>query len=82
MDICLRSGSYDDALDLRAFVAKIAVLQPDLQVGSPDLFPVILEQSISGADSKHLPQLWAGYLSFQVTIRGTHLAILHQDEGS
>ena len=32
MDICLRSGSYDDALDLRAFVTKIAVMQPDLQV--------------------------------------------------
>lgn len=32
MDICLRSGSYDDALDLRAFVTKIAVLQPDLKV--------------------------------------------------
>lgn len=32
MDICLRSGSYDDALDLKAFISKIAVLQPDLPV--------------------------------------------------
>lgn len=34
MDICLRSSSYDDALDLRAFISKVAVLQPDLPVSN------------------------------------------------
>ncbi|KAK9789216.1 hypothetical protein WJX73_008063 [Symbiochloris irregularis] len=32
MDICMRNGNYDDALDLRAFVAKLALIHPHLQV--------------------------------------------------
>ena len=32
MDICVRNGNYDDALDLRAFVAKLALIHPHLQV--------------------------------------------------
>ena len=32
MDTCFRSGSYDDVLDLRAFVSKLALLHPDLPV--------------------------------------------------
>lgn len=32
MDACVRNGSYDDALDLRAFVAKMALLHADLKV--------------------------------------------------
>lgn len=32
MDICVRNGNYDDALDLRAFVAKLALIHPQLQV--------------------------------------------------
>ena len=31
MDICVRNGNYDDALDLRAFVAKLALIHPNLQ---------------------------------------------------
>ena len=30
MDACVRNGSYDDALDLRAFVRKLAVMHGDL----------------------------------------------------
>lgn len=32
MDACVRNGSYDDALDLRAFIAKMALLHADLKV--------------------------------------------------
>ncbi len=32
MDACVRNGNYDDALDLRAFVAKMALLHADLKV--------------------------------------------------
>ncbi|KAK9918366.1 hypothetical protein WJX75_003530 [Coccomyxa subellipsoidea] len=32
MDACVRNGSYDDALDLRAFVAKMALLHADLKI--------------------------------------------------
>ena len=32
MDTCLRNGSFDDALDLRAFVSKTALLHPNLPV--------------------------------------------------
>ena len=35
MDICVRNGNYDDALDLRAFVAKLALIHPHLQVWLP-----------------------------------------------
>lgn len=34
METCLRNGSYDDALDLRAFVSKTALMHPDLKVGA------------------------------------------------
>ena len=32
METCLRNGSYEDALDLRAFVSKTALLHPNMQV--------------------------------------------------
>lgn len=32
MDTCVRNGNYDDALDLRAFVAKLLLIHPNLQV--------------------------------------------------
>ena len=32
MDTCVRNGNYDDALDLRAFVAKLLLIHPHLQV--------------------------------------------------
>ncbi|BDA46656.1 Conserved oligomeric Golgi complex subunit 8 [Coccomyxa sp. Obi] len=32
MDACVRNGNYDDALDLRAFVAKMALLHADLKI--------------------------------------------------
>jgi conserved oligomeric Golgi complex subunit 8 len=32
MDTCIRNGNYDEALDLRAFVSKLAVLHGDLPV--------------------------------------------------
>lgn len=35
MDVCVRNGNYDDALDLRAFVAKLALIHPHLQALSP-----------------------------------------------
>jgi hypothetical protein len=35
MDACVRAGSYDDALDLRAYAAKLALLHADLQVPGP-----------------------------------------------
>ena len=31
MESCVRAGSYDDALDLRAYCAKLALLHADLQ---------------------------------------------------
>ena len=34
MDTCVRNGNYDDALDLRAFVAKLLLIHPNLQVWS------------------------------------------------
>lgn len=39
MDICMRNGSYDDALDLRAFVAKLALIHPHLQASEVDASP-------------------------------------------
>jgi rhamnose utilization protein RhaD (predicted bifunctional aldolase and dehydrogenase) len=30
MDACVRGGAYDDALDLHAFVSRLALLHPDL----------------------------------------------------
>jgi hypothetical protein len=33
MDTCVRNGNYDDALDLRAFISKMAVMHPNLEVG-------------------------------------------------
>lgn len=35
MDTCVRNGNYDDALDLRAFISKMAVMHPHLQVFLP-----------------------------------------------
>ena len=32
MEACVRAGSYDDALDLRAYCAKLALLHADLEV--------------------------------------------------
>ena len=32
MDTCVRNGNYDDALDLRAFVAKLLLIHPGLKV--------------------------------------------------
>ena len=32
MDTCVRNGNYDDALDLRAFVAKLLLIHPQLKV--------------------------------------------------
>ncbi|CAK0785769.1 hypothetical protein CVIRNUC_008980 [Coccomyxa viridis] len=32
MSACVRSGSYDEALDLRAFAAKTALLHPNLEI--------------------------------------------------
>ena len=32
MDAAVRAGAYDDALDLRAYVAKMALLHADLPV--------------------------------------------------
>ena len=37
MDTCVRNGNYDDALDLRAFVAKLLLIHPHLQVHTPHL---------------------------------------------
>ena len=34
MSACVRSGSYDEALDLRAFAAKTALLHPNLEVNT------------------------------------------------
>ena len=34
MSACVRSGSYDEALDLRAFAAKTALLHPNLEVST------------------------------------------------
>ena len=31
MKACVRNGSYDEALDLRAFAAKIALLHPNVE---------------------------------------------------
>ncbi len=31
LDACARGGAIDEALDLRAFVARAAMLHPDLQ---------------------------------------------------
>ena len=31
MNACVRNGSYDEALDLKAFAAKIALLHPNVQ---------------------------------------------------
>ena len=35
MDAAVRAGAYDDALDLRAYVAKMALLHADLAVRAP-----------------------------------------------
>ena len=32
MDTCVRNGNYDDALDLKGFIAKLAFMHSDLQV--------------------------------------------------
>ena len=32
MDTCVRNGSYDDALDLKGFIAKLAFMHSDLKV--------------------------------------------------
>ena len=34
MTACVRSGSYDEALDLRAFAAKTALLHQNLEVNA------------------------------------------------
>ena len=34
MNACVRNGSYDEALDLKAFASKIALLHPNIQAGS------------------------------------------------
>jgi hypothetical protein len=31
MNTCVRNGSYDEALDLRAFAAKVALLHPNIE---------------------------------------------------
>ena len=31
MKACVRNGSYDEALDLRAFAAKVALLHPNIE---------------------------------------------------
>ena len=47
MTACVRSGSYDEALDLRAFAAKTALLHPYLEVKT-----LHVEQSVP--DHKHM----------------------------
>ena len=32
MDTCVRNGNYDNVLDLRAFVAKLLPVHPNLKV--------------------------------------------------
>jgi hypothetical protein len=32
MDTCVRNGIYDEALDLHAFIMRVALLHPDLPV--------------------------------------------------
>ena len=32
MDTCVRNGSYDDALDLKGFIGKLAFMHSDLKV--------------------------------------------------
>lgn len=32
MDTCVRNGIYDEALDLQAFVSRLALLHPDIPV--------------------------------------------------
>jgi hypothetical protein len=39
MSACVRSGSYDEALDLRAFAAKTALLHPNLEVNTLHVEP-------------------------------------------
>lgn len=35
MNACVRNGSYDEALDLKAFASKIALLHPNVQASIP-----------------------------------------------
>ena len=35
MTACVRNGSYDEALDLKAFASKIALLHPNVQASIP-----------------------------------------------
>ncbi len=37
MNACVRNGSYDEALDLKAFASKIALLHPNIQASLPVL---------------------------------------------
>ena len=37
MNACVRNGSYDEALDLKAFASKIALLHPNIQAILPVL---------------------------------------------
>lgn len=32
MDTCVRNGIYDEALDLHAFIMRVALLHPDLPI--------------------------------------------------
>lgn len=34
MSACVRNGSYDEALDLRAFASKIALLHPNVEAST------------------------------------------------
>ena len=53
MDGAVRAGAYDDALDLRAYVAKMALLHADLAVRDPRPFSFL--------DPSHrLLLAWAG----------------------
>ena len=65
MDTCFRSGSYDDVLDLRAFVSKLALLHPDLPVSrlSTTWKPAnpVLECSIHHNHHMHGADFWPAH---------------------
>ena len=50
MDTCIRNGNYDDALDLKGFIGKLAFMHSDLQVVQVFGLPVTLQHCVTVED--------------------------------